>query len=85
MNAVAGPWDATGWPTRHFATVPFVGAAQRGLLSQGTIEHALYVTVTLRQTFDRSAAAKALASLPALTVAVNNLEQVCVARCDFGR
>lgn len=36
------PIDPSGWPERHFETVPFVGLTQRGVVSQGNVAYAAF-------------------------------------------
>ncbi|KAL6057624.1 MACPF domain-containing protein [Balamuthia mandrillaris] len=69
------PLDPSGWPQRHFETVPYVANTQRGVVSKGNIPHAAFTTFTLASDVDEASVRKAIASVPQLADAVGTVDE----------
>eukprot|EP00475_Leptophrys_vorax_P025543 TRINITY_DN35772_c0_g1_i1.p2 TRINITY_DN35772_c0_g1~~TRINITY_DN35772_c0_g1_i1.p2 ORF type:complete len:584 (-),score=155.05 TRINITY_DN35772_c0_g1_i1:2825-4576(-) len=60
------PMQSSGWPQRHFQTVPHGDKIQKGIVAKGDIANGIFMTVALKPDFNDQEVRAAVSSIEAL-------------------
>eukprot|EP01089_Gocevia_fonbrunei_P008072 TRINITY_DN1971_c0_g2_i1.p1 TRINITY_DN1971_c0_g2~~TRINITY_DN1971_c0_g2_i1.p1 ORF type:complete len:371 (+),score=74.70 TRINITY_DN1971_c0_g2_i1:51-1163(+) len=68
------PIDGSGWPSKHFETVPYVALTQRGVVSKGNVAHAAFTFITLKDDFKEKEVRSAISVVPQIAKEVGEID-----------